>query len=70
MFSLFGSRQGPLCAGYSRRDFLKIGALGLGGWTLTDLLRTRAAAAHAGFQKPIWAPGTLVKSRENGDESG
>ncbi|HEY7314860.1 MAG TPA: DUF1501 domain-containing protein [Gemmataceae bacterium] len=48
MFSLFGSRKGPLCDGQSRRDFLKVGALGLGGWTLTDLLRARATAATGG----------------------
>ncbi|HTU18885.1 MAG TPA: DUF1501 domain-containing protein [Gemmataceae bacterium] len=48
MFSLFGSRKGSLCDGHTRRDFLKAGALGLGGWTLADLLRTRAAAAATG----------------------
>ncbi len=48
MFSLFGSRKGPLCDGFSRRDFLKVGALGLGGWTLSDLLRARASAAAKG----------------------
>jgi hypothetical protein len=45
MFSLFGSRKGTQCDGHTRRDFLKAGALGLGGWTLADLLRARAAAA-------------------------
>jgi hypothetical protein len=32
------------CAGVSRRSFLKIGALGLAGLSLPDLLRARAAA--------------------------
>ena len=36
------------CAGQSRRDFLRIGALGLGGLTLTNLLRTQAALAGPG----------------------
>ncbi len=36
------------CEGYSRRDFLRIGALGLGGLTLSSLLQTRAAAAESG----------------------
>ncbi len=48
MLHLIGSRSGPQCDGLSRRDFLRVGALGLGGWTLTDLLRARAAAAADG----------------------
>jgi hypothetical protein len=37
------------CQGYSRREFLKIGGLGLlGGLTLPDLLRARARAASEG----------------------
>jgi len=35
--------------GCSRRDFLRIGALGLGGLTLPQLLSARAAAAEAGI---------------------
>src|SRR5437868_12950668 len=48
MLSLFGSRYGTNCDGASRRDFLKIGALGLSGFLLPDLLRARAAAAASG----------------------
>src|SRR5206468_185050 len=44
----FGSRYGTNCDGASRRDFLKIGALGLSGFLLPDLLRARAAAAASG----------------------
>ena len=36
------------CDGVSRRDFLKIGALGWGGLTLADVLRTRSLAASEG----------------------
>jgi hypothetical protein len=36
------------CGGTSRRDFLKIGALGLTGLALPDLLRLRSTAAAAG----------------------
>ncbi len=50
MFNLFGTRNGSNCDGSSRRDFLKIGALGMGALTLPDLLRARAAAAQAGKQ--------------------
>ncbi len=50
MFRLFGSRTGTNCEGTTRRDFLKVGALGLGAgaFLLPDLLRARAAAAEAG----------------------
>jgi hypothetical protein len=48
MFSLLGPRGRRNCDGSTRRDFLKVGALGLGGFLLPDLLRARAAAAAAG----------------------
>ncbi len=48
MFTLPGSRNGTTCDGGSRRDFLKVGALGLGGLMLPDLLRARAAERAAG----------------------
>jgi hypothetical protein len=48
MFQLLSSRTGTTCDGSTRRDFLKVGALGLGGLLLPDLLRARAAAAAAG----------------------
>ncbi|HMC63717.1 MAG TPA: DUF1501 domain-containing protein, partial [Gemmataceae bacterium] len=48
MLSLWGKRIGSDCEGTSRRDFLKIGALGLTGFGLSGLLRQRAAAAAAG----------------------
>jgi hypothetical protein len=49
MFHLLGSRKGTNCDGTSRRDFLKIGALGTTGFMLSDLLRARAAATAAGL---------------------
>src|SRR5258708_32356160 len=48
MLDLFGSRTGTNCDGGTRRDFLKVGALGLGGLMLPDLLRARAGAREAG----------------------
>ena len=45
MLTLFSSRNGTACDGSTRRDFLRIGALGLGGLSLPDLLRAREAAA-------------------------
>lgn len=48
MFQFLGSRQGTTCDGTTRRDFLKVGALGLGGLLLPDLLRARAASTAVG----------------------
>ncbi|MBM3982343.1 MAG: DUF1501 domain-containing protein [Planctomycetes bacterium] len=44
----FTNRAARNCEGASRRSFLKLGALGLGGLALPDLLRLRAAEATAG----------------------
>jgi hypothetical protein len=48
MFHLFSPRRGSTCDGATRRDFLKVGTLGMSGLVLPDLLRARAAAAAAG----------------------
>ena len=44
MLTLWGDQHDRLCDGTSRRSFLKAGALGLGGLTMADVLRLRAAA--------------------------
>jgi hypothetical protein len=44
MLTISGCRQ-SFCDGLSRRNFLKVGALGVGGLGLPDLLRLRAEAA-------------------------
>jgi hypothetical protein len=49
MLTLLSSRKGTACDGSNRRDFLKIGALGLGGLSLPGLLRAREAASRAGL---------------------
>src|ERR1700752_4955442 len=48
MLNLISRRLSKNCDGSTRRDFLKIGALGLGVLTLPQLLRARAEAATAG----------------------
>ncbi len=48
MLTLLSSRNGTACDGTNRRDFLRIGALGLGGLSLPSLLRAREAARSAG----------------------
>src|SRR3954462_2460979 len=47
MLDIFGDRYGS-CDGVGRRNFLRLGALGLGGLTLPDLLRSRSIAAQSG----------------------
>lgn len=46
MFSIFGKSWGSsgFCDGYSRRDFLKIGGMALGGLSLSQMLRADAQA--------------------------
>jgi uncharacterized protein (DUF1501 family) len=48
MFSISDIRPDRTCQGYSRREFLRIGGVGLGGLTLPALLRSRAAVASEG----------------------
>ncbi len=42
MLQLWSNRRQTDCNGTTRRDFLKVGALGMGGLMLPDLLRARA----------------------------
>jgi Protein of unknown function (DUF1501) len=52
MLTLLG-RQSPLCDGISRRNFLKIGALGLGGLTLPQLLEAEAVSGLGCSHKAV-----------------
>ncbi len=47
MLDIFGDRYGS-CDGLSRRNFVRLGSLGLGALTLPDLLRARSASAKSG----------------------
>ena len=48
MLSLSGTKSARFCDGVSRRGFLRIGALGLGGLALPDILKAEAGAKTAG----------------------
>ena len=53
MLSIPGDRINGFCDGLSRRNFLRIGSLGLGGLSLTDLLRAEAATGKTERQKSV-----------------
>jgi len=46
LLSLFGNRSHRTCAGVTRRELLRVGTLGLGGLTLSQLLASRGQAAN------------------------
>jgi hypothetical protein len=48
MLTLHAQSSSRDCSGWSRRDFLRVGALGIGSLALPDLLRAKAAAGSAG----------------------
>ena len=52
MLTILGREQ-PYCDGVSRRSFLKIGGLALGGLSLPDLLRAEAADGGSGKHKSV-----------------
>ncbi len=55
MFSILGrkGRGGKFCDGHSRRDFLTIGSLAMGGLTLPDLLRAESQIGTGRSHKAI-----------------
>jgi len=58
MLDVLGSHKSLCCNGASRRDFLRVGALGMTGLALPDLLRSRAALGNSAATVPdktvIW----------------
>ena len=64
MLSILNQSSPSQCDGHSRRQFLKIGGLGITGLTLADLLRARAVAAENG--KPIHNKSVVLLFLEGG----
>jgi uncharacterized protein (DUF1501 family) len=54
----------PKCDGSTRREFLQVGALALGGLTLPDLVRARAAAKQAG--QPVRSTSVILLFLDGG----
>ena len=50
MLNIRDTRLDRNCQGLARRDFLRVGALGLGGLTLADLLRAKARRGRFGCE--------------------
>src|SRR5690242_17514543 len=48
MLNLLGNKQASDCEGSNRRDFMKVGTVGLTGLGLHNLLQDRAQAAEEG----------------------
>jgi hypothetical protein len=53
MLTIYGNRSPRFCDGVSRRNFLKIGALGLGGLALPEILRAQSATGARRSHKAI-----------------
>ncbi|HUF61992.1 MAG TPA: DUF1501 domain-containing protein [Verrucomicrobiales bacterium] len=54
MLTIYSDQPGSaFCDGFSRRNFLRIGALGLGGMTLPNLLRAEAASGRGIGHKAV-----------------
>ncbi|MFN3486886.1 MAG: DUF1501 domain-containing protein, partial [Planctomycetota bacterium] len=53
MLTLLGGAQGRFCDGVTRRSFLKIGGLALGGLSLPDLLRAEHEAGIRRSHKAV-----------------
>ena len=50
MFTFLSGARHRDCEGTDRRDFLRVGTLGLGAFTLPQLLRIKAASAASGHK--------------------
>jgi Protein of unknown function (DUF1501) len=53
MLNILGKSQGGFCDGISRRNFLKIGGLAMGGLSLPQILQAESATGASGSHKAI-----------------
>jgi len=47
MLTIHDPRPAHHCQGFTRRELLRVGSLGIAGWSLANLLRTQAVAAES-----------------------
>ena len=53
MLTIAGQKQGRFCDGVSRRDFLRVGGLAMGGMALPEILRAEARAGVSSHKAVI-----------------
>src|SRR6185437_13258088 len=53
MLSIIGQPKRGFCDGITRRDVIKLGAMGIGGLTLADLLRAESLAGSTSKRRSI-----------------
>ncbi|QDU96359.1 DUF1501 domain-containing protein [Lignipirellula cremea] len=53
MLSILGKKTTGFCDGVSRRGFLKLGAMTIGGFTLADLIKAEASAGTGSSHKAV-----------------
>ena len=54
MLTLVSSKRSLSCDGATRRDFLRVGSLGLAGLTLPSLLQAKEAGTQVKNRSVIW----------------
>src|SRR6188508_1376552 len=68
MLTVWG-RKHQLCGGVSRREFLRIGGLGVGGLSLANVLQAQAAGTALGNSSKIQRPKSVIYIVLNGGPS-
>ena len=63
------TNQHRLCDGITRRNMLRVGALGVGGITLADLFRMQALAAESGEYRTTPSKKSVILLWQNGGPS-
>ena len=68
MISIPG-KPGSTCDGFSRREFLRVGGMGMAGISLADILRLQAAGAEDDFLHGAFALAVILEGDEDDAEA-